>query len=344
MALVNGYGYITKRFFVVVILIFSIFFVGTAGYILLEDYTPLDAFYMTVITLATVGFREVKDLSPTGKLFTSFLILIGVSTVAYAYSVITTIIIEGELKQIWVIKRRKKMIEKLKDHYIVCGFGRMGAYICKRLKEQNIPFVVIEKDPTMEIRLENEGYLFLIDDSTREEALISAGIMRAKGLVSVVSSDADNVFIVLTARQLNQDIFIISRSAEESSETKMIKAGANKVISPYTIGGERMALAILKPSVVDFIEITTGGKQDESSSLKMEEIVVLPSSKLCGLTILDSKIRDITETIIIAIKKSNGQMVFNPKPRYKIEAGDIFIALGNNDHLAKLEDMAYGKI
>ncbi len=340
----TGYDLILKKLWIVICLILVIFVTGTLGYIIIEDYEPLDAFYMTVITIATVGFKEIKEPSIYGKIFTSILILFGVSTVAYGYSVITSIIIEGELKQIWVLKRRKKMIEKLKDHYIICGFGRMGNYICKRLREQNIPFVVIEKDPTNELRLEAENYLYLIDDSTREDTLISAGIYRAKGLVSVVSSDADNVFIVLTARQLNPDIYIISRAAEENSEQKMIKAGANKVISPYTIGGERMALAILKPSVVDFIEITTGGKREKGSSLKMEEILVLESSSLCGKTLLESRIRELTETIIIAIKKNDGRMEFNPKPRYRIEAGDIFIALGNNEHLSKLEDLAYGKL
>jgi len=340
----TGYDIIIKKLWLVLGIIMFILTAGTLGYFFIEDYALLDAFYMTVITLATVGFKEVKELSNYGKIFTSILILFGVSTVAYGYSVVTTIIIEGELKQVWVLKRRKKMIEKLKDHYIICGFGRMGAYICKRLKEQNIPFVVIEKDPSMEIRIESEGYLYLIDDSTREEVLITAGIERAKGLVSVVSSDADNVFIVLTARQLSSDLYIISRSAEESSEQKMIKAGANKVISPYIIGGERMALAILKPSVVDFIEVTTGGRHEKGAPLKMEEILVLEGSSLCGKTILESKIRDITETIIIAVKKNDGRMEFNPKPKYRIEAGDIFIALGNKEHLSKLEDLAYGKI
>lgn len=340
----TGYDFIIKKLWIVICVIFFILVAGTLGYVVIEDYSTLDAFYMTVITIATVGFREVKDLSVYGKIFTSILILFGVSTVAYGYSVITTIIIEGELKQIWVLKRRKKMIEKLKDHYIICGFGRMGGYICKRLKQQNIPFVVLDKDPSMELRLETEGYLYLIDDSTREDVLITAGIERAKGLVSVVSSDADNVFIVLTARQLNSQIYIISRAAEDSSEQKMIKAGANKVISPYTIGGERMALAILKPNVVDFIEITTGGDKGENVPLKMEEIIVGEISSLCGKTLLESKIRDITETIIIAIRKKNGKMEFNPKPRYKIEAGDVFIALGNNEHLSKLEEMAYGKV
>lgn len=338
------YNVIIKKLWLVIGTIVFTIIVGTLGYILIEAYEPLDAFYMTVITIATVGFREVKDLSSSGKIFTSLLILFGVSTVAYGYSVITSIIIEGELKQVWVLKRRKKMIERLKDHYIICGFGRMGAYICKRLNEQNLPFVVIEKDPSMEIRIESEGYLYLIDDSTREDTLISAGIMKAKGLVSVVSSDADNVFIVLTARQLNPDIYIISRSAEDSSEQKMLKAGANKVISPYTIGGERMALAILKPSVVDFIEVTTGGTNEKGAPLKMEEILVSENSSLCGKTILESKIRETTETIIIAVKKHDGRMEFNPKSKYKIEAGDIFIALGNKDHLSKLEDLAYGKL
>jgi voltage-gated potassium channel len=337
------YDFVIKKLRIVVLVIVTIFATGTAGFHLIEKFSLLDSFYMTVITIATVGFGEIHPLSDTGKIFTSLLILFGVSTVAYGYSIITSIVVEGELRQVWTLKRRGKMIQKLHNHYIVCGYGRMGSYICKKLKDQKIPFVVIEKDPAMEPRLEAEGFLCLIDDSSREETLIAAGIARAKGLVSVVSSDADNVFIVLTARQLHPDIYIISRAAEETSEIKMVKAGANRVISPYKIGGERMSLAILKPSVLDFIEITTGGRENKESQLKMEEILILEASTLCGKTILDSKIRENTESIIIAIKKTNGQMEFNPKSKYKIESGDIFIALGSSEHLSRLEDLAYGK-
>lgn len=234
------------------------------------------------------------------------------------------------------------MLQKLKDHYIICGYGRMGSYICKKLKNENIPFVVIDKNPSLNAYLENEDYLYIIDDSSREETLLLAGVDRAKGLISVVSSDADNVYIVLTARQLNPNLYIIARAAEESSEQKMYKAGADKVISPYKIGGERMALAVLKPSVLDFIEIAVGGKA-EQGVLKMEEILVSENSSLVGKTILESQIREITGSIIIPVKKADGRMEFNPKSKYKIDANDIFIALGSTKHLSLLEDLAYGK-
>ncbi|MCX7990558.1 MAG: NAD-binding protein [Proteobacteria bacterium] len=336
------YAFIIKKLQIVVIIILSIFLLGTFGFHFLEDMALLDSFYMTVITISTVGYREIKELSSYGKIFNSFLILFGVSTVAYGYSVITSIIVEGELKQVWIFRRKKKMLEKLKDHYIVCGYGRMGSYICKKLKEEKIPFVVIDKNPALETHLENEDYLYILDDSSREEVLTFAGVERAKGLISVVSSDADNVYIVLTARQLNPKLYIIARAAEESSEQKMYKAGADKVISPYIIGGERMALAVLKPSVLDFIEIAVGGKAHKGV-LKMEEILISQNSKLVGKTLMESQIREITGSIIIAIKKSDGTMEFNPKPKYKIDAGDVFIALGSEEHLTTLEDMAYGK-
>lgn len=337
------YDFILKKLRIVIVLLVSIIILGTLGFIFIEGYSLIDAIYMTAITVSTVGFREVKELSVTGKVFVSLLILFGVSTVAYGYSIITTIVVEGELKQVWIFKRRMKMLQKLKNHYIICGFGRMGNYICKKLSQEDIPFVVIEKDPNMATRLETEGYLHLIDDSSREETLKAAGIDRAKGLVSVVSSDADNVFIVLTARQLNPNIYIISRAAEENSEIKMYKAGANKVVSPYRIGGERMALAIMKPSVLDFIEIATSSTKGEESLLKMEEILILEKSPLCGKTILESKIRETTGVIIVAVKKPDESMKFNPKPNFKIEAGDVFIALGSSSHLSLLEDLAYGK-
>lgn len=335
-------AFITKKLKIVIIIIISILFIGTTGFHLIERISLFDSFYMTIITISTVGYREVKELTTYGKIFTSFLILFGVSTVAYGYSVITSIIVEGELKQIWIFRRKKKMLEKLKNHYIICGFGRMGSYICKKLKEEKIPFVVIDKNPSSQTTLDNEDYLYLIDDSTREEVLKLAGVERAKGLITVVSSDADNVYIVLTARQLNPNIYIIARAAELSSEQKMYKAGADKVISPYIIGGERMALAVLKPNVLDFIEIAVGGK-GQKGLLKMEEILVSENSKLVGKTILESQIREITGSIIIAVKKSDGTMEFNPKPNYKIDAGDVFIALGSSEHLTLLEDLAYGK-
>ncbi len=336
------YTFITKKLKIILVIIIIIFLIGTFGFHIIEDMPLFDSFYMTLITITTIGYREVKELSHYGKVFNSILILFGVSTVAYGYSVITSIIIEGELKQVWIFRRKLKMLEKLKDHYIVCGYGRMGSYICKKLREEKIPFVVIDKNPSLKTLIEQEDYLFINDDSSREEVLKLAGVDRAKGLISVVSSDADNVYIVLTARQLNSKLYIIARAAEESSEQKMYKAGADKVISPYIIGGERMALAVLKPNVLDFIEIAVGGK-GKKGVLRMEEIVVSEKSKLVGKTIMESQIREITGSIIIAVKKADGTMEFNPKPKYKVAADDVFIALGSTEHLTLLEDIAYGK-
>lgn len=338
----NEYGFVVQRLRYVVYMLAVILTIGTAYYHLGEGMGLLDAFYMTVITVSTVGFGEVAPLSQSGRLFTAGLILFGVSTVAYGYSVLTTLIIEGQLKQIWVLRRRGKMLEKLKDHYIICGYGRMGKYISRKLAEQGYPFVIVERDGETDLKLETEGYLHINDNATNEETLVLAGIKRARGLVSVVSSDADNLFICLTARQLNPDIFIIARVAEDSAESKMIKAGANKVISPYKIGGERMAMALLKPSVLDFLEIATGAKE-RGKPLRMEEIEVLAESALRGRTLIEGRIREHTGAIIIAVKKQDGRMEFNPRPDYLIEDGDIFITLGSVEHLSLLEELCSGK-
>ncbi len=312
---------------------------GVVGYYLLEGLELLDALYMTVITISTVGFREVGVLSPAGKIFTLFIIIFGVGTTLFVFGSATQLIVEGELRKFLGRRKVEKRIEKLRDHYIICGYGRIGKLICKELWKKSVPFVCIERNQESARRAEEEGYLCINGDATEEEILNAAGIQRARGLVSVLVSDSDNVFITLTARGLNPGLYVLARAEEEGTERKLRRAGADRVMSPHHIGGLRMAHAILKPAVVDFIEIAT---HSESIELQMEEISIGPKSSLAGANLRESGIRKALGTIIVAIKKASGSMVFNPPPEIRMEAGDVLIVLGEPDSLKKLEIMAGG--
>ena len=309
---------------------------GVTGFMSIEGWSLLDALYMTIITLGTVGFKEVHDLSPYGKIFTITLIVFGVSVLGYIVGSLAQIMFEGQIQRIIGRKKVEKRIDSLTDHYIICGFGRIGQLICKEFAAKPIPFLVLEKQPEAHEKLHHEEYLHLRGDATEDETLLRAGIKRAKGLISVVTSDTENVYITLTARGLNPDLYILARSGEENSEIKLRRAGANKVISPYVIGGNRMAQAILRPNVVDFIEIATAREHLE---LQMEELSIPASSVFVGENLISSGFRKETGTIIVGIKQRNGTMVFNPESHTKMEAGDTLIVLGHPDAILKLEEL-----
>ncbi len=309
---------------------------GTAGYMAIEQWRFIDALYMTVITLGTVGFKEVHDLSDVGKVFTMILIVVGVSVLGYIVGSLAQIMFEGQIQRVMGRMKVEKMIEKLSDHYIICGFGRIGSLICKEFKANHLPFVVVEKSAETAEKLDEEGYLHMKGDATLDETLLKAGIKKAKGLISVVTSDTENVYITLTARGLNPDLYILARSGEEGSDIKLKRAGANKVVSPYIIGGTRMAQSILRPNVVDFIEIATGS---DHLDLQMEEITIPDHSAFAGETLVSSGFRKETGVIIIGIKKSHGKMVFNPHSQAKIEGGDTLIVLGEPSAIIKLDDL-----
>jgi len=330
---------IRRRLILSVALIVLVISLGTGGYMVIERWSLLDSLYMTIITLTTVGFKEIHDLSITGKLFTIILIIGGVGTVLYALSTGAKFVLEGELQEIFGRKRLEKKLKDLKDHYIVCGYGRMGKIIVRELNHEHLSFVVIEKNT--EMSNEKEDILIIQGDATKDETLKKAAIERAKCLISVLPTDAENLFVVLSARGLNPNLLIVARAGEEGSGRKLLRAGADKVVSPYHIGGLRIAHTVLKPAVVDFIEFAT---KSGNIDLQLEEITIQKDSGLAGLSLDRCGIGRDLGVIIVAIKQPSGDMKFNPTFSSLIEAGDTLIAIGETSKLKLLEDMAAGKL
>lgn len=306
---------------------------GTVGYHFMEGWSLLDAFYMTVITVTTVGFGETHPLGAPGRIFTIFLIFFGVGTVLYILSLLTQMMVEGKLRQMLGRRNLRRGIRALKGHYIICGYGRIGSLVVDLLREQGVPMVVIDRSSEVTARLEDEGIPYILGEATEDENLLAAGIERAKGLVATVSSDANNVYIVLTAKGIRPDLFVIGRATEPGSERKLKRAGADKVVSPYFIGARRIAQTVIRPSVADFVELTF---HNSELGLLMEEITVGIGSELAGVALKDSGIRQKLDLIILAVKKADGTMIFNPQADTVIEVSDTLIALGRRDSMTKL--------
>ncbi len=317
--------------------LFGVLILGIIGYMFIEkDFTLLDAFYMTVITMTTTGFKEVKPLTDQGKIFTVFIIFSGVLAIAYTGGRAAQLLIET---QIFRIRRMGKKMQNLSDHYIVCGYGRMGRRVCEELKKNKAKFVVIERDESIINDLKEKNYIYVIGDASNDEILKNAGIANAKGIVTVTHSDAENVFTALTAKQLNPNIYVISRAVDEGSETKLLKAGVDRVVKPFEIGSSKMVQLLLRPKVSDFIE---GIARKENINIGLEEVVIANDSPLVGLTLAGSSLRKELNIIIVAIHKVNGDFVYNPSADTIILAGDQLIAIGNNDDLVKLAHLSHG--
>jgi len=306
---------------------------GTAGYTLLEGWPPVDGLYMTLITLTTIGFKEVHTLSPTGKMFTIILILFGVSTVAAVWSSATRFITEGSLRDVMGRKKMEKKVSRLQDHYIICGYGRMGTLIAAELKRHNVSFVVLERDEALVDDMVQDGLLGLAGNATDDTVLEQCGIERARGLVTVLSSDADNVYLTLSARGMNSDLFIVSRAADENSEGKLKRAGADRVVLPYNIGGMKIAQAILRPTILEFIDLVGGG---QAQDLMLDEVHVGANSPYSDLPLNESNIRQQLGVIILAIKPVDGPMQINPRPDQVIRRGDTLICLGARERLENI--------
>lgn len=318
-----------------VVLIIVVISFGTIGYSVLEGWNFFDSFYMTIITLTTVGYMEVHPLSKIGRFFTTFLILSGVGAMLYSLSVGARVVLEGEIREILGRRKLSKKIEKLDNHYIICGYGRMGRIICREMTQHGATFVVVERIPEVFASIEKE-FLSLQGDSTQDAVLKEAGIERASGLISVLSTDADNLYVVLSARGLNPKLRIVARASDEGAEQKLFRAGADHVVSPYFIGGLRIAHTILKPAVVDFIEFATKSGNIE---LQMEEIKVKETSHIIDKALDECGIRKEMGIIIVAIKRESGEMEFNPTSTSLIKKGDTLVAMGETKQLKALEDL-----
>jgi voltage-gated potassium channel len=316
-------------------MLFLVVSMGTAGYMILEKWNFLDSLYMTVITLTTVGFSEVNPVSDQGRILTMTILISGLGVVGYLVGTLTQIVVEGQLLRIMGRKKLERQIEKLKNHIIICGYGRVGRIICEEIyRSKPTPLVVIDNDSTVTAKIEEDGHLYLLGDATEEQCLLKAGIRSAKGLATALDSEADNVYITLTAKGLKPNLFIIARAGRIGSEKKLVQAGANHVVSPHQIGGYRMAQALLRPNVTEFIDFAT---HDPGTGMGMEEIPVRPQSKLADVALVDSGIRKELDLIIVAIKKADGTMLFNPASHTTIQIGDTLIALGQRSSLLKLE-------
>ena len=308
---------------------------GTIGYMVVERWSAWDAFYMTVTTVATVGFREVHELSRAGQVFTVVLIFGGVGTAFYTATLVVTSIVEGGLHRRFEERRFARMLDRIHDHFIVCGYGRIGRIIVDDLHQQGVPFVVIERDPELVHAVTERGWLAVHADSSQEDVLRRVGIHRARGLIAAVGTDAENVFTVLSARVMRPDLFIIARVEADDAEHKLRRAGADRVISPYHIGATHMVQSALRPAVVDFVQLaTSAGHLD----LSMEQVHIRENSALVGKTIVDAGIRQKFGVIVVAIKRGGGAMEFNPPPEAVLNAGDEMVVLGRPQSVKALEE------
>jgi len=309
--------------------------VGTAGFTIVEHWPLFDSFYMTLITITTVGYQEVHPLSHAGRIFNSFLIFFGVTTMFFAIGGMTQIIIELELNQYFGKRRIRTMIENLSKHYIVCGYGRVGRGAAAALRNAGASFVVIDRDEDKVERAIHDGMLAVLADANSDDTLREVGIMRATGLIATLATDADNLFLVISARTLNAELKISARVAEMTSEDKFRRAGAEFVFAPYDMTGNRMAEALIRPHVYQFIDFTTR-PSDIGLAVSLEQVTVPDSSDLVGQSLRDLQLRRELGVIVLAIRKPDGNMLFNPPAEAELAGGDCLIVLGEQGNLRKL--------
>lgn len=310
---------------------------GTAGYVVIEGWSVFDALYMTITTMTTVGYMEVHPLSRAGRIFNIGVVIFGAATVLYTFSFFMARLVEGDLQQRWATRRRTRMLDHLQHHFIVCGFGRMGQIIASEFSRQGVPFVIIERDPERLHQAIESGYLAVEADASSEAVLKRVGIERARGFIAAVSTDAENVYAVLTARLLKPDLFIIGRAETDDAKSKLVRAGADRVLSPYQIGGLQLAQTALRPAVVDFVQLATSS---DNLELNMEQVRIAEGAPLAGRSIIQANLRQRFGVIVVGIQRADGRMEFNPAPESTMLTGDYLVVLGKASSLRELEAAA----
>ena len=312
--------------------IFSMLCVGAVGFRFFEGWNWLESFYVATQTVTTVGYGDFPSKTPAGKMFAIVFMLTGAGTVLYALTVLAQSVLQSEIVEALDVRRKTREMDKLKDHYIVCGAGRVGRRIIRNLQKENLPFVLVERDERKIADFENDGSVILVGDATLEENLIQAGVRRAKGLATCLADDASNVYVVLTARGLNETMHIVARAVEEQAEPKLIRAGASRVVAPTIIGSQSMARALLKPAIADFMDSIVA----ETLDLVFEEVAVTNHSPLLNKKLRETNISRELNLIVVAIRRKNGELFFHPVGDSVIEDGDLLIVVGKADSMQKL--------
>jgi len=330
---------LARRFLLTLLAIVFTLAIGTVGFTVIDHYPPFDAFYMTLTTMTTVGYGELHPLSHAGRIFNSFLIMFGVTSILIAIGAMTQSIIELEFGDAIGKRRTKRMIDNLKDHYIICGYGRVGRGAAEELRYAGVPFVVVDISPERVERAMLAGLLAVAADSTHDDTLRHVGIERARGLVAALATDADNLFVLLSAKGLNPRIYVSTRAAEEGAEAKMRRAGADAVFAPYTITGHRLAQSLLRPHVVQFLDFATN---DIDKDIALEQVRVADSSEMVSKTLKEMQIGRELGVIVLAIRHFDGQMVFNPPADTAVRGGDFLIVMGRQQNLRTLEELLAG--
>jgi voltage-gated potassium channel len=326
-----------RRLLPALILLLIIVTIGVTGYMLLEGWNFLDSFYMVIITLFTIGFNEAHPLSPAGKIFTMFIAVSGVGTAIYAAGRAVEIIVEGEMSGYQKRKRMDKKISEMKQHYLICGYGRVGHQVAQAFETARVSYVVIDSKPETTAQLEPKGTPHITGDATSDDILIEAGIRTAKGLVACSDSDVDNVYVTLSARALNPSLRIVARAGIRDTEKKLMMAGADRVISPYFISGMRMAALATRPVTSDFLDLVTHGGQVEFS---LHEMAISEHSPLVGKSLEQADIRGKSGAMVLAIRNADESFNLQPKASSKIEKGSILVVLGTQEQIETLENMA----
>jgi voltage-gated potassium channel len=327
-----------RRLIYIPAILVGIILVGTFGYHIVQpEYTLFDALYMTVITITTIGYGEVRPLTPAGRIFDLILIALAWLGIFMMARMAGQMIIEGEIVKLFGRRRMDKQLSAISDHFVVCGYGRVGRVICEEFARHKTKFVVVERNSEAIEEARSSGYVFISGDCTQDQVLLSAGIKRARGLINAVPDEADAVYTTLSARQHKPDLFIMARADSQSAEQMLKRAGADRVISPQASAGVRMANAALRPNVIDYITLAAAG--DEQSGVRMEEIIVSEGSKLSSKSLKEIDIRARYGLNVIGIRKPNGKLLFNPSADYIVQIDDTLIMVGDIDQLARVSEL-----